>query len=63
MIYYYFLIHDTYMDYSLLLPCNDQDVIVVSRYIDHNKEISVFNDHGRTLPYKYFKSRGKVILE
>lgn len=55
-LYYYVLIPDVHLVYSLLPLGNDQDMVNLSIYVVVNKIIKVYFDHGQTRVHTNFIS-------
>ncbi|CAI9264792.1 unnamed protein product [Lactuca saligna] len=66
VIYYHFRIPNGDFQFGLRPLGNDQDVINLSKFIQNNKLIEVYTEHGKTNLLTYFMSpnaKGKVIIE
>nr|KAJ0219453.1 hypothetical protein LSAT_V11C300139830 [Lactuca sativa] len=66
VIYYDFRIPNGDFQFGLRALGNDQDVINLSKFIQNNKLIEVYTEHGKTNLLAYFMSlnaKGKVIIE
>ncbi|CAI9269817.1 unnamed protein product [Lactuca saligna] len=66
VIYYHFRIPNGDFQFGLRALGNDQDVINLSKFIQNNKLIEVYTEHGKTNLLTYFMSlnaKGKVVIE
>ncbi|CAI9271781.1 unnamed protein product [Lactuca saligna] len=66
VIYYHFRIPNGDFQFGLRALGNDQDVINLYKFIQNNKLIEVYTEHGKTNLLTYFMSpnaKGKVVIE